>query len=579
MRAVRKYSVSSVGIERRGEHIIKSTLKSVAKYDESTKPGMKVFHLQQLSDSSTDDSTLSRDPRYQELKNQIFTHDVMLKLSVGQMVATCVALGRLHGANKKEWSIIANALKGFCDSDKSSMTPSQICACLYWISKSGNSACVRDRILVSVFKLLLRDSNSWNGIDMGWLMFFLREKHKVDHAAWSRVVRQIAYRFNERLGQMSPKNISFIVYEFSRCHLLPGRAIQRALRFVDQKKSKLDPKTVTLLLMALGNLGVYRYDVVNSLANLVIGKQLERADFRTVATLGYAMAKLDIFHKNLTKAVMERLMRQPAADISNTDLGMLAYTFGRQGLVSNTSEWSRLCEEIKPRIDGLPPQTVAAIVVGMGKSGFVDEEILTKFRRFINKNKRAFSPRQLVNLGHSLNILNQPFDNILVSGVDDERAVFQLNISKLTGCPETDRDFPVMKQITSNRVHQNIYEFLKTNGAEEIALCQQVGGVWVDALFANTDGSKSAMLLTADSDVCKLNNKDLLGPMKWRLEYLERMGFKAIHVSGKRGRSIAHLWDEPALEHLVRSPRPVIMPRRRISPIQVDPETGKVSFR
>ena len=124
-----------------------------------------------------------------------------------------------------------------------------------------------------------------------------------------------------------------------------------------------------------------------------------------------------------------------------------------------------------------------------------------------------------------------------------------------------------------------MYDFLTSNGVERVDMCKQIGPIWVDAMFTDLKGVKSAIILMGDGDVCKLNRTDLLGPISWRKRYLERAGIVVIPVHRRVTDSLVKLWSEPRLAHLVTTSTPDALIKRKISPIRIDHQLGKISFR
>jgi hypothetical protein len=549
---------------------VKSTLKAVAKYEEDTKAGLKVFHLQQLSETSADDSMLCNDERYRKLKSDVFSQEVMKELSVAQVVAAFVAMGRLRGADKKEWSLLTNALKGFCETEKSHISPTQVCASLYWISNSGTALCMRDRAIVSTFKRLLRESNEWTPIDIGWLLFFMRNKHAVDHPVWERTLQQVAYRFNERLGKMSAKNISCILHEFSQLQLLPGRAIYRAMRRLESKLDQLDPKTNSILFLSLAKLKVYHTEFLHSLAKSALERDLvQKSDVRQLAVSMYALAKLDTFIRPFFAASLDRFSTEPQEKVTDADLAMVAYSLGRLGIISHKEVWDRILNLSKARLPTLSPLNISVLAWSMAKVGLVDHKFLRSISDRVLRDNRSFTPRQMTNIIYSFALSGRP-----LRGMGE----FQVNVSKVRNNEEADREFPVMGQIAETFIHRYLTDFLTINGFSDVVVCPQVGAVWVDAIFSDEGGRRTAVLLLGDSDMCKLSKKEVLGSVRWKLKYLEKMGLRVIYFHRRDARSLTRLWSVPEVSHLVKSPAPTVRVRP-IAPVEVDAETGKISFR
>ena len=539
----------------------------VSKYDEDTKLGLKVFHLQRISESESRDADLSSDERYLNLKRSIFARDNFKLLSTAQAVAVCVALGRLEGKNKKEWSMISDALKGFSDSETTSISPSQLCASLYWMARSGNSICMHDRGLNSVFKNLLRQSNDWSPLDMGWLLYFIRSRLNRESALWAQVLKQVAYRFNERLSQMSPKNISCLLHEFGRMDLLPAQAIHRALRVVDERKESMSMKSICLLLTALSRLKVYRSDFLMNFAPHVIQhiKSPSKSSIRQVVTVVRSYAKLDTFHRGLCWASIERFTREPRDRITDTDLAMMSHALGRLGIASTEACWTYIASICRERIAVLSPLNMAVALSALGKVGVCDPLLMTRAKDHIRRHHRGYSQRQIVNILNAYATLGLDTDWMELPADCGEESVFQLN--RIRG----DGDMMGLIQ----RGNQKVEDFLILNGYHDVQLNAKIGGIWADAVFTDQTGMH-AIISVGDADVCKMDPKIVLGPMLWRKRYLEAQGYMVHFLHRNATKSLQGMWRE--LGSLVKVDAPQANRHRRQRPFHVDRETGKVSF-
>lgn len=560
-------SSSASRITRNGEYMIKSTLKMVSKYDEDTKLGLKVFHLQRISESQSRDADLSSDERYRNLKSSLFIRENFKQLSTAQAVAVCVALGRLEGKNKKEWSMISDALKGFSDSHSTPISPSQVCASLYWMARSGNSICMQDRALCSVFKNLLRQSNDWSPLDMGWLLYFIRSRSNRENSMWTQVLKQVAYRFNERLHQMSPKNISCLLHEFGRMDLLPAQAIHRALRVVDERKESMSMKSICLLLSALSRLKVYRSDFLMNFAPHVIQhiNSPAKSSLRQVVTAVHNYAKLDTFHRGLCLASVERFGRESRDRITDTDLAMMSHALGRLGIASTEPFWTYITSIFLERVTVLSPLNMAVVISALGKVGVCDPLLMTRAKDHIQRHHRGYSGGQIVNILNAYSTLGLNTDWIDLPADGSKEAVFQLN--RIGG--EGDMMDPIQ------RSNVKVEDFLVLNGYPDVQLNAKIGGIWADAVFTNNE-EMHAVVSVGDSDVCKMDAKRVLGPTLWRKRYLESQGYRVHIIHRNSTKSLEGMWRE--LASLVQVDAPQSDRYRRHRPFHVDRETGKVSF-
>lgn len=499
----------------------------------------------------------------------------MKQLSPAQFVATCAALGRLGSVDRKEWTVLCNALKAHCESTRYRLSPSQVAVCLYSIGKSGNSVCVRDRVLVSAFKHLLQESNEWSPVDLGWLLYFMRKKDVVDHPVWERLLKQIVFRFNERMSQMSVKNIACILQELSIRQLLPAQAIHRALRVVDERGAQIDAKSASLLLAALARLGVYRSDFLFSFADRITG--IHKVSSRQATWILHSMAKLGVFHRPLLNTVLGRVNES----LSDIDIVMTAHALGRLGIVSSGKELGVLCAQFEKRIKQMTPMSVSVFIGALGKVVMADPHFLAVCSRHVGRNELAFTPRQRISIMNSLATLG--FDSATLTlpdlaDLDPQFSRFQVNKVMLSKDVSLNHDaFPVMAPKSPKATHATLSDFLRINGASEVVTCSQVGAVYADVTFV-AENQSHAIIILGDSDVCKIDNKRILGPMQWVVNHIKSHGFTVTLIHKRDARMLENLWTVPALAPFVTTETRRSGARTRL-PYRFDAETGKISFR
>lgn len=542
------------------------------KYDEFTKPGLKVFHLQRISSTSYEESELMADDRYIKLKSEIFTPEKMKALSPAQIIAAAVSLGRLRGSHMKEWTVICNAIKNLSESSQYRISASQIGVTLYAIARSGNCGCAKDRFVVPVLKRFLQESNEWSPIDMGWVLYFLRRRESRSLASWHRTAGQLAYRFNERLGDMTGKQIACILSEFGYMKLSPNKAINGALTALESRKKKLDAKTMCLLLGSFAKLRIYRTDFLFKVSPeiLFLISEPKKSTFRQVATILFHLSKLDWFNAAIVKAVLKRF--DDSGEISDVDLAMIAYGLGRLGVGSCTATWTRIARELSERLESMSALNVSVIVSSFGKVGYADATLMESVLSHVRANIKAFTSRQTLTLLSGLmnchmTHLSVPLPkNMQVDHVTE----FQLNKLRLNYSVS-----PIMAPRKISFLHSKIKDLLHANGLNPPELNKQVGPVFVDAYF-DLEGMPSAILLLGASDVCKLNTGLLLGPTSWIVRYLDRVGIQVFSVHREALAKADSLAAIPGLERFgttfnwcKRAPR---------LPFHFDHQNGKVSF-
>ena len=465
------------------------------------------------------DSELSLNPQYLSLKSQIFEVGNLKKLSPSQMVAACVSLGRLKGNQIKEWTAVANALKANSERDSSGLNASQIAVCLYWIAKSGYSVCVRDRIIEAAFKRLLAMSNDWSPFDIGWLLHFMRKKgENVQLPIWERMLLQLIYRFNERISQMSTKNIVCILSELSHMQIVPGKAILRALSKCDASMSSLDFKTIRTLVLSLGSLKLYEPRVINSLASCI--PRHTEATIQQAAQILYGFALLDFFSRGILDWALDIMRKADSTGKLNPiDVAQIAYSLGRFGVGSCKNEWDILIRYVLSNIDRLSPLNFAVFVNALGKIGYRESTHIGLLYSHFEDNITEFTDQQFVNIAASLSNCGRTYGQVEGRVVaPSSRNVYQLN--KLSPLLE----LPIMKVKVKMAVHSRIAEYLEAAGVKDLEVCPRIGKVWADASF-EFEGRKFALMILRDSDVCRLDKDQLLGPATWKKEHLESLGF------------------------------------------------------
>lgn len=498
----------------------------------------------------------------------------MKKLSPAQTVATCVALGKLRSGQRREWTVICDAIKGNCECKSHRISGSQIAVCLFWIAKSGNSLCVKDRLIEVAFKNLLQVSNDWTPLDIGWLLYFMRKKgERNELPIWKRMLSQIAYRFNERLPQMTPRNIACLLSEFGHMQILPGKTIHRALNLLDTQKDKIDAKTAVLLMGALADMRVFRSDIIHSLAAKFVDSGLvrNRMDMKQVASILYSYSKLDYAHKPLIHCCLARIRNSSTEQLSDVDLALLAYALGRLGIASCEIEWRIISEQLAERLDDISQLNLSVIVSGICKAGFKPEDdLLLKVARMVRKDASGFTERQLVNLVAALAIRGVDVGHIKVLTKISLNSLnrFQLNMLN----PSKER--VVMDIKIKTGVHYRLEDTLKLRGVVDINICPQIGALWADAAFKH-QVTDYAVLILRDGDVCKLNPSRLLGPTSWKVRHMTALGYKVITVSIRDLRNLSNI---PQLCFLGEEAS-VSAPRRPRKPFHYEMDTQKVSLR
>ena len=408
---------------RADENIRKSVFREIEKYDSNTKLGLQVFHLQQLSLTSLKDFDMINNPLYMKLKQNLLARDSVSKLSPAQMVATCISLGKLGSSNRREWTVLADAVKAHAKKSKptspsestigQALSPSQVGLCLYAFTRTGNAWLFKQPTVELVVKHVLRKSVEWTPIDMGWYLYFMRERktQSVD------LIDQIAYRFNERLSHMTSRNISCILHEFSRLKILPGHAINRACFYLQKKMNKIDPKTVTLLFAALARLRVYKIAFIHSLANHV-SQNFTLYTPSQLCTIMHALAKLSVFNPPLVGLVIAKFQN---SFLGECDFALFAFSLGQFRI--RHVIWEKLIIQFNRDLQSFNAQTVSIFLTALArvddtaKPGFAVDSYkrvpysfeslvhpvwLAHVLKHVRSTRSGYTDRQVLNSLHAL---------------------------------------------------------------------------------------------------------------------------------------------------------------------------------
>ncbi len=253
---------------------LKSLVKQISKYDDDTKLSMKVYHFQELIRLCGVFREEASNSTLKDLRRDILNRDSLKLLSPAQITGIFRSLSQCIIADSADWALLCDALKH--------LSPRMTCAeraiCLYTVAKTDRAYIIRDRIIETVLKDLLSESNSWTLLDMGMMLYFMRKCEKRDNIpVWDKCLLQIAYRFNERLDSTcSPRSIACILHEFGLLRLIPAKGIHRACqKLLDTGLTNIDLNTLMLIVNALCNLQVREKRFLYHVTKHLVAKDLK----------------------------------------------------------------------------------------------------------------------------------------------------------------------------------------------------------------------------------------------------------------------------------------------------------------
>lgn len=125
-----------------------------------------------------------------------------------------------------------------------------------------------------------------------------------------RCLRLCASCAEQRLSEISPRSLVYIVYECSLIGVVPWRLTYRISSLVKQSLSQLSAKELALYVLASA-----KYRLVDDQLLKKIGKQLSDARFScrvsntSASLLLYGSALLDFRDKNMIRMCCERIQR------------------------------------------------------------------------------------------------------------------------------------------------------------------------------------------------------------------------------------------------------------------------------
>ncbi|CAE7195575.1 unnamed protein product [Symbiodinium pilosum] len=361
------------------ERIVKTTLHDIASQADM-KLSLKVYHFQELSRTSLMDDMLQRDSRYARLKQDL--REDVSHLSPAQLVAAMVSCGRLQVREKALWWDLARAVERHTVKTRSGapgLQHSQICLTMYSLGKAGIR--IKDRFYYRLFKLMVKNAEVWTEFDMAWILYAMRKRRLKafnqdlpEHQMWAKVTINIAAYFRQKLHFISPQGIVFILYEFAKLGLYPGRCIFQAGRRVRKHVGLLNNKALVCLAVTLARFDWPERRLLKRLSSEVaMPRRMVQLHPNMLAVILHSYARLGIRDVTMLENVTEKLARS-IDKLGRKYTTMVALSLGRLGVRGNL--WKPLAERISGQIDYYSPADLALIAHGFGKVAVRDPNLL-----------------------------------------------------------------------------------------------------------------------------------------------------------------------------------------------------------
>mmetsp|Transcript_39436 Transcript_39436/g.122981 ORF Transcript_39436/g.122981 Transcript_39436/m.122981 type:complete len:639 (-) Transcript_39436:26-1942(-) len=396
MSAVNTFTYKS----RDEERAIKTALHTLGTQHETMKLSMKVYHFQEISQTSLSDRILERDSRYAKLKEEL-QHNVS-DLSPAQIVAAMVSAGRLKVHDRSFWWAFARGVQDHVLRTKSGapgLYHSQICIVLHSLAKARVK--IKERFYYRMLRFMVMRPELWTEFDMAWILNAMRKRRlkavdesKTYHRLYGRVLRVIAAHFRDKFHFFSPQGIVFILYEFSRHEVYPGRVVFRAARRIRRHLPTLSDRALVALAVLLARFDWPERRLLRKLRDEVLeARRFVRLPPAALVVVLHSYAKLAVRDLALLEAICGLLARA-GQQLDVRSCATAAYSLGRLGVRGPV--WHALSERIHQQVDRHPPLNLALIAHAFGKAAVRDESLLAgSLANAALESLAGFTPKHL----------------------------------------------------------------------------------------------------------------------------------------------------------------------------------------
>lgn len=543
------------------ERVVRSTLHELGTQRESMKLSMKIYNFQELSKTSLRDRSLSRDERFENLKQDL--RENIDELSPSQLVAAMVSSARLRVSNRAHWWDFARGVERHAVKTKSGspgLQFSQMSLAMYSVGKARVK--IKDRFFYRLLKLMMRHPELWTEFDMAWILNAMRrrrlkpvDEEAKEHRLWAQVQRSIAGHMYNKCHMISPQGLAIILYEFARAEIFPGRVVWKAAKRIQQYMPSLSDKALVCLSVTLA-----KFDWPEKRLLKKLGKEVQqphrlvRMHPSMLVAILHSYAKLSVRNVALIKALDDILARS-CDNLDARYISALAYSFGRLGVRGKS--WEPLAQRVIEKIDRHSPLNLALIAHAFGKVGIRNEALLqNSIPDAALENITGFLPRQLACLLDGLTIVGCYREDLFkvalheyirlgsVGGKKRQHMMNRIVFSTALEAPEFLAGAPPAWQKMLKRA-----KFAEPHAPErpyhsELSLCafalgvkgqpQRRKGPYVVDLHIPVEqrGDSGpdeprvlAVHLVAKAEICPLTGEKL-GPTRLRKRHLKLMGWK-----------------------------------------------------
>ncbi|PFH37323.1 hypothetical protein BESB_037810 [Besnoitia besnoiti] len=425
---------------REEEKKVLMTLHAVQHYDDETKLSIKVFHLQELAQTSMTFNQLSLDERFLTLLRGILANAKDLSPAQLQALAMSCRELKLKGSDIM-WKAIAKHIVRHTKSPSapgSGITFSQVA---HAMSCFASRQAEVQRYLKHMLTYILKGSHRLNEHDVVCVLYTLRRYNcnttETDgRSDWPylRCLRLCASIAERRLTELHPRYLVYIIFECARIGVVPWRLIYRANNLIKHSLHRLSDKELALYVLASSKYGVLDVRLLKRIGRRLEENQLSfQISNASLSLLLYGFASMNYRDKNLIGMCCERIQKA-ACTLEDISIAQLAYALGKLG-VREKDSWNALAKVAAGRMDSMSPAEISSIMHAAGKVGFADKRLFDAVAEHATKLQVAFNSQQLLNLLDGLTLagffdqqLYQTLlDNFLRTGGDDDiRGINQL---------------------------------------------------------------------------------------------------------------------------------------------------------
>ncbi|KFG51903.1 RAP domain protein [Toxoplasma gondii p89] len=550
---------------REEEKKVLMTLHAVQQYDDDTKLSLKVFHLQELAQTSMTFSQLSLDERFLRLLRDI--HANAKDLSPAQLQALAVSCRELNlnGADIM-WKTVARHIVRLTKSPSAPVSGITFSQVAHAMSCFASKKAEVQRHLRHMLKYILQGSRRLNEHDIVCVLYTLRRYNcnatETDgRSDWPylRCLRLCASIVESRLADFHPRFLVYIIYEFALTGVVPWRLVYRSNNLIKQSVHRLSDKELALYVLASS-----KYCLLDTQLLKRIGRRLsdDALNFQfsnaSLSMLLYGFASMNFREKNLIKLCCERIQKA-ACTLEEITVAQLAYALGRLG-VREEATWKALAKAAADCMDCMSPAEISSTVHAAGKVGFADERLFSAVVEHATKLQVAFNTQQLLNLLDGLalagffhqQLYQTLLDNFVQSGGEDDiRGVNQLRRVMFTILLEFSsflENVPQSIQLLAEQHQQPFLEHQHQPYHPELKACfeemdfdasvlSSKGAYTFDAKIkigpnAGSPKKTVALDLLSEGNYCPISG-ELLGVARLKRRHMKILGWKYVDVRRK----------------------------------------------